>query len=86
MPITQQAVITFTISSVTFKGDGSVTISLREDINGVFKEEKSFEVDPTTVSSLIDIPVPNGVTAREFIIMSVYNYLNSTGIIPGTIS
>lgn len=86
MPITNQVTKSSQISTIMFKDDGTISISMSSTIDGVFQEDTNFNIDAITVSSFLDVPCPAGLTVREYIISTIYTYLNTTGNVTGTIS
>ena len=86
MPIIGSDVVTHTISSITFKDDGSVSVSLVKEVGTEQKVEVVFNISMEVVAPLIDIPIPHGFTVREYIIYTVYRYLVDSHQIEGVIS
>ena len=88
MPITEAASIRHSITSITFRGDGSVSVSVSRILNEMQNlGDDVFIIDPQTISTVLDVPQPDiPATVREYIVTSIYDYLVNSGNIKGTIS
>lgn len=88
MPITEAASIRHSITSITFREDGSVSISVSRILNEMQNlGDNVFIIDPQTISTVLDVPQPDiPATVREYIVTSIYDYLVNSGNIKGTIS
>lgn len=86
MPITNSVTKISSISTITFKDDGTVLVSMTSTLDDIFQEDTNFLIDASIVSQFLDVPCPAELTVREYIISTIYNYLNTTGNVTGIIS
>jgi hypothetical protein len=88
MPITESASIRHSITSITFREDGSVSVSVSRILNeSVNMGDDTFIIAAQDISSVLDIPQPDiPATVREYIVTSIYDYLVNGGNIKGVIS
>jgi hypothetical protein len=85
MPINENVVISREISSLTFNSDDTVQITLAISENDVVKGSESYIAPSSAVTPVLDAPTDQGQTIRTSLVIAVYTYLVSNGLVPGQV-
>ena len=86
MPITNMIQTTAVIEYILFKPDGSIDVTLSNMAGGVRVPDVSVTIPLDAVSAVLDRPMEaSSRTVRDLIADSVYEYLTSNNIVPGTV-
>jgi hypothetical protein len=85
MPIVTTQSVAREIKSLLFVEDGSLNVVMFRFEDGVKAGEDSYRIEPAQASSILDIePVP-GLTVRQQIILSVYQFMIAAGMVSGVV-
>lgn len=85
MPITSTQTVSREIKSLLFVNDGSLNVVLIRFEDGVLVGEDAYRIEPAQAAALLDILPIEGLTIRQQIIYSVYQFLITSGMVAGTI-
>ena len=86
MPIISTSNVSKEIRSLLFSNDGSLTVILTKTEDGIVVGEESYRITPEEAAPLLDSSVREGFTIRQQIILAVYSYLLTSGLVAGTIT
>ena len=86
MPIITTQNISKEIKSLLFVDDGSLNVVLNKFEDGVKVGEESYRIDAIDTIEILDITPIEGLTVRQQIIFSIYQYLLTNNLVKGTIA
>lgn len=85
MPIVATQTVSREIKSLLFANDGSLNVVLVKFEDSILAGEEAYRIDIEQASTLLDVDTIPGLTVRQQIIASVYQYLIATGMVKGAI-
>lgn len=86
MPINTTVAVSREIKSLLFVNDGSLNVVLVRLENGSPAGEESYRIEPMDAAGLLDVAPTEGLTMRQQIVLSVYQFLVTSGMVEGEIS
>lgn len=85
MPIVATQAVSREIKSLLFANDGSLNVVLTRFEDDVAVGEEAYRIDAEQASGLLDVETVPGITIRQQIIASVYQFLIASSMVKGTI-
>ena len=76
---------------ITFRSDGGVTVILNTILNGsdgttIQLNQQQIDIPLSETAPVLDVSPTPGLTRRQDIAMTIYDYLIAKGLVTGTVS
>ena len=85
MPIVATQAVSKEIKSLLFANDGSLNVVLTRFDDDVAVGEEAYRINAEQASELLDVETVPGLTIRQQIVASVYQFLIVSGTVKGVI-
>ena len=85
MPIVSTQSVSKEIKSLLFVNDGSLNVTLLKMEDGQVSGDETYRIEAEDTSTILDVAPTEGLTVRQQIILSVYQYLINKGLVSGAI-
>lgn len=86
MPITTEVAVSREIKTLLFVNDGSLHVVLVRHEDGELVGEESYRIEPEQAAGMLDAEPSAGLTVRQQIVLSVYQYLVASGMVAGKVA